>query len=653
MTPPMLSKGQNAPLPEDAKHIAVVLGWAEPNFEMAASALLLGADNKVRSDADFVFYNQPESSDGSVRFSGSTTGQGARARITVDLTSVPSDVHAIALAGSVTAGDFGALGELALDITDETGRPLARYATRDASTESAFVFGEIYRRGNGWKIRAIGQGWESGLAGLATDFGVSIDDSNEENAGSGGFGSKPSRQSSSAAPVGPAASIEHPRGSSYRLWGEARRWCDYELNLEKQYLPAVRSLFPANMSDDGSVLTPDVQLVPDPGGPHGPWSISVRAKGQTIGYLDPDNGPRWAGPIRRIIASGFVPTTAARIWANEYDGWDGPELRAGVQIALGEPTLAIPLNEPPAQPYTLLPRSAIMQVTKENEHFDVLRNHVPPNGHGLLFVTLVENVPTVGKAKAHVEVRIDDQRVGQLTPQMSQRYLPMIQHLRARGLTTACWGDIKGSAVAAKVRIDGIKANEATPAVLNGPPVTVARLCLANPDLNRYDLTLMRSLLTPVPPIPPTPTTIPKEPSDSSIVRFEKGGGRYHYIATRRGDSWETTATGDWGSIDEVMSWTNLAARVRTFRIATQWSPVAPRRDPQVRAHLAVVRFTIGDRYLAAINVCTDGRAEGNWYTTITDRAERTLPFGDYARWQDIAEHGSHIQLATGWSELT
>ncbi|WP_063060642.1 hypothetical protein [Nocardia sienata] len=54
----------------------------------------------------------------------------------------------------------------------------------------------------------------------------------------------------------------------------------------------------------------------------------------------------------------------------------------------------------------------------------------------------------------------------------------------------------------------------------------------------------------------------------------------------------------------------------------------------------------------AMINVCADGRAAGDWYTTITDGAERSLPFGDYARWQDIAAHGSHIQLATGWCEL-
>ncbi|MEU2042337.1 hypothetical protein [Nocardia niwae] len=72
-----------------------------------------------------------------------------------------------------------------------------------------------------------------------------------------------------------------------------------------------------------------------------------------------------------------------------------------------------------------------------------------------------ENIAESSRAKPHVEVCIDGERIGQLTPQMSQRFLPMIQHMKSRGLVTACWGEITGSAVAAKVRIDAIKANEA------------------------------------------------------------------------------------------------------------------------------------------------------------------------------------------------
>ncbi|MEU2258206.1 TerD family protein [Nocardia xishanensis] len=183
MISPMLSKGQNVPLPDDVDRIDVVIGWTESEVEVDASALLLGAGRKVGSDADFVFYNQPESRDGSVRFLGtSATAEGAQARIAIDLSAVPDAVHMVALAGSVGTGTFGELGKLALRVVDAAGLSLAEYVTADATTESAFVFGEIYRRDGEWKVRAVGQGWESGLAGLAKDFGVDVDDAEHETA---------------------------------------------------------------------------------------------------------------------------------------------------------------------------------------------------------------------------------------------------------------------------------------------------------------------------------------------------------------------------------------------------------------------------------------------------------------------------------------
>lgn len=179
----VLSTGQNVPLPAEVERIDVVLGWTEPQVEVDASALLLGADRRVRSDADFVFYNQPESPDGSVRFLGTgVTEEGAQARITIDLSAVDAAVETVALVGSTASGTFGALGKLSLHVVDGAGMSVAEYVTADATTESAFVFGEVYRRDGGWKIRAVGQGWDTGLAGLATAFGVEIDDDAEVEA---------------------------------------------------------------------------------------------------------------------------------------------------------------------------------------------------------------------------------------------------------------------------------------------------------------------------------------------------------------------------------------------------------------------------------------------------------------------------------------
>ncbi|WP_428847556.1 TerD family protein [Nocardia tengchongensis] len=176
----MLSKGQNLSLPEDVERIDVVIGWTETEVAIDPSALLLDADGKVSGDRDFIFYNQPESPDGSVRFLGaSATEDGAQTRIAIDLTAVPDTVHAVALAGSVGSGTFGEVGKIAFRIVDGAGQLLAEYITADATTESAFQFGEVYRRAGVWKVRAIGQGWDSGLAGLATDFGVVVDDDAE------------------------------------------------------------------------------------------------------------------------------------------------------------------------------------------------------------------------------------------------------------------------------------------------------------------------------------------------------------------------------------------------------------------------------------------------------------------------------------------
>ncbi|WAM19475.1 TerD family protein [Rhodococcus sp. JS3073] len=189
---PMLSKGQNLSLPAEVEQIDVVLGWTESEVEVDASALLLNSGGKVRSDEDFVFYNHPESTDGSIRFLGTSgTEEGAQARIAIDLSAVPEDVHTVALVGSVAEGRFGDLGKLALRVVDGAGYTLAEYVTADATTESAFVFGEVYRRGGQWKIRAVGQGWESGLAGLATDFGVDIDNEPEPEPTTGDTSSDP------------------------------------------------------------------------------------------------------------------------------------------------------------------------------------------------------------------------------------------------------------------------------------------------------------------------------------------------------------------------------------------------------------------------------------------------------------------------------
>ncbi len=179
----VLAKGANTALA--ATRLRAVLGWtAGPGVpDVDASALLLTETGKVRSDADFVFYNAPTHASGAVAHTGKSAGPGAATdTVTVDLGKVQPDITRVVVAASIpdepgAGGTFGQVPGLHLLVLDaDTGAELARFEDMHATTETAFVAGALYLRNGAWKFRAVGQGWASGLAGLATDFGISVDD---------------------------------------------------------------------------------------------------------------------------------------------------------------------------------------------------------------------------------------------------------------------------------------------------------------------------------------------------------------------------------------------------------------------------------------------------------------------------------------------
>ncbi|MEU0007790.1 TerD family protein [Streptomyces sp. NPDC006314] len=176
-------KGSNVALTalsENVGSVIVSLGWGSPTGEGDAdvSVLLLDVNGKVRDDTDFYFYNNPVAADGSVHVLGKTpTADGNEDRISFDLTAVPADVDRIVVAASRYGGaSFGELEDVRLTLADGAGEALLRFAIDGVDSVSAVIFGELYRRGEEWKFRAVGQGYDTGLAGLATDFGVDIED---------------------------------------------------------------------------------------------------------------------------------------------------------------------------------------------------------------------------------------------------------------------------------------------------------------------------------------------------------------------------------------------------------------------------------------------------------------------------------------------
>ncbi|MFC5802278.1 TerD family protein [Streptomyces formicae] len=187
-----LSKGGNVSLTKAAPNLTAVtvgLGWdvrttTGTDFDLDASALLANAEGKVATDGNFVFFNNLKSPDGSVEHTGDNLtgeGEGDDEQIKVNLAGVPADVDKIVFPVSIYEAEsrqqsFGQVRNAFIRVVNQAdGQELARYdLSEDASTETAMVFGELYRNGAEWKFRAIGQGYASGLRGIAQDFGVNV-----------------------------------------------------------------------------------------------------------------------------------------------------------------------------------------------------------------------------------------------------------------------------------------------------------------------------------------------------------------------------------------------------------------------------------------------------------------------------------------------
>ncbi len=167
----------------------VGLGWDTrvtdgSAFDLDASVFLLGDTGKVRSDADFVFYNNKNGGNGSVVHQGDNlTGEGSGDDevVAVSLDQIPAEIQKLSFAVTIHDADarrqnFGMVSNAFIRVLNEAGgTEIARYdLSEDASTETAMIFGELYRHNGEWKFKAIGQGFAGGLGPLASSFGVNV-----------------------------------------------------------------------------------------------------------------------------------------------------------------------------------------------------------------------------------------------------------------------------------------------------------------------------------------------------------------------------------------------------------------------------------------------------------------------------------------------
>jgi tellurium resistance protein TerD len=187
-----LQKGGNVSLTKTdpgLTHALVGLGWDARStdgsaFDLDASVFLVGDSGKVLSDGHFVFYNQKTSPDGAVVHSGDNltgAGEGDDEQVSINLPQVDVNVQRIVFAVTIHEAEsrkqnFGMVRNAFMRVLNkDSGTEIARFdLSEDYSTETAMIFGEIYRHGSEWKFKAVGQGFAGGLKALATDHGVNI-----------------------------------------------------------------------------------------------------------------------------------------------------------------------------------------------------------------------------------------------------------------------------------------------------------------------------------------------------------------------------------------------------------------------------------------------------------------------------------------------
>jgi len=187
-----LQKGGRISLTKEAptlKKVHVGLGWDEratdgAEFDLDASAFLLNDQGKVRADSDFIFYNQLESIEGSVKHTGDNrtgAGEGDDEVLLLDLDRIPQEVNKIAFTVTIhdaerRSQNFGQVTNAFIRLVNaENDEEVVRYdLTEDSSVETALIFGEIYRHNDEWRFSAVGQGYAGGLAALCQQYGVNV-----------------------------------------------------------------------------------------------------------------------------------------------------------------------------------------------------------------------------------------------------------------------------------------------------------------------------------------------------------------------------------------------------------------------------------------------------------------------------------------------
>ena len=251
------------------------------------------------------------------------------------------------------------------------------------------------------------------------------------------------------------------------LWGGSD-WCNQQVAGESFHGTELRSLFgPA--SPRGVELKESALLIAEPANPHDPNAVAVTVRGVTVGYLPREDAARYQPLAVSLAQRGQAGLVDCRIWGQTFTDYEydakGRERQierfsASVTIALAEPHLCIPMNTAPTEPHVMLPRGSAIQIQGEEDCMEAIVPMLRPEGAAMAHTTLHEIEPTTPKGKPLVEVRIDGQRVGQLTPKMSSDLLPAIRVLTSTGHSCVSQARVEGNRLKAEVVLYCARAHQ-------------------------------------------------------------------------------------------------------------------------------------------------------------------------------------------------
>ncbi len=292
---------------------------------------------------------------------------------------------------------------------------------------------------------------------------------------------------SSSASLGsvPPPSMARP----FLLW-RRNDWPNQEVVGVSYRTEAIRALFPRMLPNDAR-LECEADLVREPSNPHDRQAVAVVVRGVHIGYLPRDVAPNYQALLQHLEVSAFRAQVLCSLRASEwietvYDRNDHERhqtvFHCRASICLAEPHLCVPVNRPPTTAHVVIPQGSAIQVLGEEHHLDAIAPHVRPEGETWVHATLHAFIDETKKSRPElIEVRIDDRRVGQLTPKMSSELLPVVRHLGASGHLAVVRALVQGNRLKAEVTLFVMRSHELTSEWLASLPAGAPGVALAPP----------------------------------------------------------------------------------------------------------------------------------------------------------------------------